>query len=75
MSMSKTAIDHYYNTILRQNYIRSPWQLLVLQTESETPCMKSLPNQNFRFGVLATDAGHTILSLSRREFICHVLQI
>ena len=63
MSMPEASVHHYSDTILRQNNIRTSWQFLIMQTKTESTSMQPLPDQNFRFGVLATDTGHIMVAL------------
>ena len=73
--MPEASIDHYCHTIFRQDYIRTPRQFLVVQAKAKPTGVQSLPNQDFRLGVLATYARHAVISLLSCKFVCHVLLI
>ena len=59
----EATIYHYCNTIFGQDNVWATRQLPIMKTKPEPTSMQPLPNQNFRFGVLATDAGHAISAL------------
>ena len=42
-----------------------------MKTETESTSMQTLPNQNFRFGVLATDTRHTLMALRWCKNVWH----
>ena len=49
----------------------SPRQFLIMQTKAESTSMQPLPDQNFRFGVLALNGRHTLMALSLGKSIRH----
>ena len=63
MPVPETTIYHYCDTIFGQDNIRTSRQFLIMQTKTKSTSVQSLPNQNFRLGVLATDVGHAVMSL------------
>ena len=71
MSMPETSIHHDYNTIFRKYDVWPSRQFPVLQTESEPSSMKPLPDQNLRFGVLATNGRHALAALLASKDVRH----
>lgn len=71
MTMPKTSVYHYGNTIFWQHYIRPSWQLPILQSEPGSTCMQLFPNQKFRFSVLASDTRHAVMPLLDIKFASH----
>lgn len=67
----EASVHHYGNTPPWQGDVRLSRKFPVLQPESETPGVQSPPHQNLRPGVLPANTGHTTMSLTRGELICH----
>ena len=71
MPMPEATIHHYCHAIFRKDNIRTSRQFVIMQTKAEPTRMKPLPNQNFRFGVLATDRRHAVTTLALTKRIWH----
>ena len=63
VTMPEAAVHHDGNSIFREHYIGTARQFPVLESEPEPTRMKPLPNQNLRFGVFPSDAGHALAAL------------
>ena len=71
----EASVHHYGNTPPWQGDVSLSRKFPVLQPESETPGVQSPSHQNLRPGVLPANTGHTTMSLTRGELICHKANI
>jgi len=51
-------MDKHRDPPARKDDIRTSRQVVAMQPEPDPGTMKSLPNEDFRLGVLATDTAH-----------------
>jgi len=71
MRMPEAAVYEDGRPIFRQNNIRSAWKIPAMQPEPIPECMKSGPDNDFRFCILAAYCGHIPASLLRRVNVGH----
>lgn len=58
MTVPKTTMDEYSHTVLRENNIRTTWQITSMQPEPEPLLVKQAPDQQLGLGVLSPNSGH-----------------
>lgn len=67
--MPEAAVHEYHDFATGHNQIGSPRQIPSVEPVSQTECMSSSPDNQFRLRVLLTDAAHVFASLSSADLI------
>jgi hypothetical protein len=71
MGMPEAAMDENSGPVFREDNIGCTGKILAMQPEPITECVKSGPDNDFRFCVFAAYCGHIPASLFRRVNVCH----
>lgn len=63
MTMPKASVDKYHGAVLREDNIRTPREVSDIQAESESRCMKTLPDKQLYVRILSMNTGHVVVPL------------
>jgi hypothetical protein len=69
--MPETAVYQNRYPVFRKNDVRLPRKSPILHPEPESSSKKSLPNQNFRLGILSPYPGHAASALFWTQLVRH----
>ena len=75
MSVPEASVHEDAGAIFLQNDVGRAGKPLHMDAETVSVCEKEFPHNHLWFRILAPDAGHALVSLFGREFVCHATNV
>ena len=69
MPMPEASVNQYDRLPLRQNNVRSPGKVAIMESITKAGCMQRLAHDHFRLGITTLDAGHHSRSSCSFDYI------